>query len=133
MENALVKLSNAEVINKRSNLTKHLIPRFIVECLCLHRSANIDEITTYVDAQVGSSTVWRASKADDLFVEEKLRSLVHWTAVVKAIEFANQQLATIDNTDPEQEILLAKIHKIIIDVCGEHIERYVLVHNRSCK
>jgi hypothetical protein len=129
MANDLEKLCHAETISSRAKLKNNLIHQFIIECLCLHKMANIEEITLFVEAQVNYGIEWRASNAADLFVGNDKTRLIHPAAVARAIEVVNTKLAAIENTNPENEVVLAKIHKLAVEHGAQRIEKYVLIHN----
>lgn len=129
MHTDLLKISNAEIIIARAGLQSHLISQYIVECLCLNKSASLEQLTEYVEKQVGICVAWRDNTMDDLFKAQPIKTLMHSNVLVQQINFTNQKLAGIDNHDWKHQVLLARIHKISIEIENNVVERYVLVHN----
>lgn len=127
-------IKEADEIIRRANLTRELIPSYIIECLAANISCDMSEIVKYVDLRVGGATTWRDPILLDLFRKPTIETLVTERTVTKMIDFINVRLAAIDNSNPDKTVLVARIHKLTLLVrdgggSEEYIDRYVLVHN----
>lgn len=115
-QEALFKAKEAFII-RRADLEEHVISKTIIGVLVRCHSIDIFDLKKIVEGSFSETVA-------DLFSHNYPIKHLRQT-----LEFINEKFAQVNNHKSTEDIMLAKIHTVIVDVGQEYHHRVVLMCN----